>query len=181
MTKEIITNWNVITGGPCTGKTTLVQELAKRGYATTIEHARHYIDTMKERGRTVEEIRANAESFQRGVLDMQIEEESGLDPEESVFLDRALPDAMAYYRFLDLDFDERLVDQCKKYCYRTVFILDRLPLIQDYARREDEGEQIRIHQLIIEVYRSYPCPVVMVPVLPVPERVEFVLDHIAPR
>lgn len=181
MTKEVITNWNVITGGPCTGKTTLVQELASRGYTTTIEHARHYIDTMKARGRTVEEIRANAEKFQLGVLDMQIEEESRLDPQESVFLDRALPDAMAYYRFLGLPYDERLEEQCNRYCYRTVFILDRLPLIQDYARREDEQEQIRIHQLIIEVYRSYPCPVVMVPVLPVPERVDFVLDHIAPR
>lgn len=181
MTKEIITNWNVITGGPCTGKTTLVQELARRGFTTTIEHARHYIDTMKERGRTVEEIRANAEKFQRGVLDMQIEEESGLDPKASVFLDRALPDAMAYYRFLGLPYDDRLKEQTDKYCYRTVFILDRLPLVQDYARREDEQEQIRIHQLIIEVYRSYPCPIVMVPVLPIQERVDLVLDHITAR
>ena len=47
--KEIITNWCVITGGPCTGKTTVVELLAQRGYKTTIEHARHYIDTQKIR------------------------------------------------------------------------------------------------------------------------------------
>ena len=59
MKKEIKTNWNVITGGPCTGKTTVVDLLAKRGYKTTIEHARHYIDTQKIKGKTIEEIKEN--------------------------------------------------------------------------------------------------------------------------
>ena len=30
---------------------------------------------------------------------MQIEQEAELSPSETVFLDRAIPDAMAYYRF----------------------------------------------------------------------------------
>ena len=176
--KEIITNWRVITGGPCTGKTTVIELLAKRGYKTTIEHARHYIDTQKIHGRTVEEIRENKKEFQLGVLNMQIEEEGKLDVNEQVFLDRALPDAMAYYQFLGLEYDERLVEQCNKYCYKKVFILDRLPLVNDYARREDEAEQIRIHKLIISVYKTYPCPIVHVPVLPPEERVDFILKKL---
>lgn len=173
--KEIITNWNVITGGPCTGKTTVVNLLAQRGYKTTIEHARHYIDTQQIRGRTVEEIRENKKEFQLGVLNMQIEEEGTLDVNEMVFLDRALPDAMAYYQFLGLEYDDRLIEQCNKYCYKHVFIQDRLPLTNDYARLEDEAEQIRIHNLIIKVYESFPCPIVHVPVLPPEERVDFIL------
>jgi predicted ATPase len=176
--KEIKTNWNVITGGPCTGKTTVIDMLSKRGYQTTIEHARHYIDTQKINGKTVEEIRENKKQFQQGVLDMQIEEEATLNPCDLVFLDRALPDAMAYYQFLDLKYDDRLIEQCKKYCYNKVFILDRLPLINDYARLEDEEEQIRIHQLIIKVYESYPCPIVHVPVLEPEERVDFILNNL---
>lgn len=176
--KEIITNWNVITGGPCTGKTTVVNLLAQRGYKTTIEHARHYIDTQKISGRTVEEIRQNKKEFQLGVLNMQIEEEGKLDVNELVFLDRALPDAMAYYQFLGLEYDDRLIEQCNKYCYNKVFILARLPLTNDYARLEDEAEQIRIHNLIIKVYQSFPCPIVHVPVLPAEERVDFILKHI---
>lgn len=176
--KEIITNWCVITGGPCTGKTTVVELLAKRGYKTTIEHARHYIDTQKIQGRTIEEIRENKKEFQLGVLNMQIEEEGTLDVNELVFLDRALPDAMAYYQFLELEYDNRLVEQCNKYCYKKVFILARLPLVNDYARREDEAEQIRIHNLIISVYETYPCPIVHVPVLPPNERVDFILKNI---
>jgi hypothetical protein len=56
--------------------------------------------------------------------------------------------------------------------------LDRLPLVNDYARREDEAEQIRIHNLIIEVYESFPCPIVHVPVLSPEERVDFILKNI---
>ena len=176
--KEIITNWNVITGGPCTGKTTVVKLLAERGYNTTIEHARHYIDTQKINGRTVEEIRQNKKEFQLGILTMQIEEEGNLDINELVFLDCALPDAMAYYQFLELEYDYRLIEQCNKYCYKKVFILARLPLVNDYARREDEAEQIRIHKLIISVYEKYPCPIVHVPVLPPDQRVDFILKNL---
>ncbi|WP_416856337.1 AAA family ATPase [Flavobacterium sp. ZT3R25] len=83
--------------------------LSKRGYKTTIEHARHYIDSMREEGKSIEEIRDNRRKFQLAVLDMQIEQEAELSPIETVFLDRAIPDAMAYYQFLNLDFDEKLL------------------------------------------------------------------------
>ena len=70
------TNWQVITGGPSTGKTTVINLLAKKGYKTTIEYARHYIDTMRDEGETVEAMRNNKRKFQLGVLDMQIEQEA---------------------------------------------------------------------------------------------------------
>ncbi|OJW41004.1 MAG: hypothetical protein BGO56_04715 [Sphingobacteriales bacterium 48-107] len=176
--KEIKTNWYVITGGPCTGKTTVVELLAKRGYVTIAEQARHYIDTQKIKGRTVEELRSNKEQFQLEILNLQIREESTLDVNKVAFLDRALPDAMAYYEFLGLKYDDRLIAMCKKFCYQKVFVLDRLPLINDYARLEDEQEQIRIHNLIIEVYNRFPCPVVQVPVLPREERIDFILQNL---
>ncbi len=172
------TNWRVITGGPCTGKTTMVNMLAEQGYKTTIEHARHYIDTQREKGETVEEIRANKKQFQEGVLDMQIEEEKGLNPKDMVFLDRALPDAKAYYEFLKLEYDSKLLEAMELFCYKKIFILERLPLINDYARREDKAEQIRIHNLIVKVYQSLPCPTVFVPVLQPEERVNFILENI---
>ena len=160
------------------GKTTVINLLMERGYKTTIEHARHYIDTMKEEGRTVEEIRANKRKFQLGVLDMQIEQEAELSPSETVFLDRAIPDAMAYYRFLKLEYDKILLDAMKEVAYKKIFILDRLPFVNDYARTEDEQAQKLIHQLIIEVYQSLGFPVVFVPVISPDERVEFILKNL---
>jgi len=52
-----------------------------------------------------------------------------------------------------------LIQQCHKYRYHNVFILDQLPLTNDYARLEDESEQFRIHNLIIEVYKTLDVPV----------------------
>ena len=51
------TNWYVITGGPCSGKTTTVNMLTAKGYKTTIEHARHYLDTQHRNGKTIEEVK----------------------------------------------------------------------------------------------------------------------------
>lgn len=173
---SINTNWNVITGGPCTGKTTMIELLGNKGYKTTIEHARHYIDTQQEKGNTVEEIRSNKIKFQHGVLQMQIDEENSLDPNQLVFLDRAIPDAEAYYNFLNIEYDELLNNSVDKYQYRNVFILDRLPLINDYARIESLDDQIKIHRLITRIYENGPSPVIYVPVLSPKERLEFILN-----
>lgn len=172
------TNWYVITGGPSSGKTTTVNLLNTRGYKTTIEHARHYIETLQVRGKTVEEIRKNQIVFQNGVLDMQIAEEHELSRDEVVFLDRAIPDALAYYRFLGLPDDEKILEAMHKVSYKKIFILDPLPLVNDSVRTEDEVAQKKIHQLLTEVYESLSFPVIHVPVLPPEERVDFILKNL---
>ncbi len=178
MNNRIKTNWYVLTGGPSSGKTTTVDLLSQRGYKTTIEHARHYLDTQRSVGKTVEEVRANKRKFQLGVLDMQIEQEKSISVEDVIFLDRAIPDALAYYRFLNLEEDEKLLKALQKVSYKKIFILECLPLVKDYARKEDETAQKQIHQLITEVYNSLPFPVIHVPVLPPEERVDFILNNL---
>ena len=176
--KRSQTNWYVITGGPGSGKTTTVNQLNMLGYHTTIEHARHYIDTQMITGKTVNDIRENQKQFQEGILDMQILQEASLSPHDLVFLDRTLPDALAYYRFLKLPVNKKLEDALKKVFYKKIFILKSLPLVNDYARREDEAAQKKIAQLITEVYESLPFPVIHVPVLSPKERADFILKHL---
>lgn len=172
------TNWYVITGGPSSGKTTTVNLLREKGYITTMEHARHFIDTQRLKGKTIEEVRSNQPEFQLGVLEMQIEQENEISPEVLVFLDRAIPDALAYYRYLNLEIDAKLTEALGKVSYKKVFILDCLPMVNDYARIEDSIAQKKIHTLITEVYESLPFPIVHVPVLPPEERVRFILDNL---
>ncbi|MEJ7827346.1 MAG: ATP-binding protein [Segetibacter sp.] len=172
------TNWYVITGGPSSGKTTTVDLLKARGYKTTIEHARHYLDTKRSIGKTIEEVRKNKAVFQLGVLDMQIEQEKLLSPGDVVFLDRAIPDALAYYRFLNLPEDERLLQALNDVSYKKIFILDFLPLVKDYARTEDATAQKNIHAMLTEVYELLPFPVIHVPILKPEERVDFILKNL---
>jgi predicted ATPase len=172
------TNWYVITGGPGSGKTTTLNYLNMLGYHTTIEHARHFIDTQMITGKTVDDIRKNQKEFQEGILDMQILQEASLSTKELVFLDRALPDALAYYRFLNLSVDKKLEDALKNAAYKKVFILKSLPLVNDYARREDEAAQKKIAELITEVYESLTFPVIHVPVLAPEDRSNFILKHL---
>ena len=172
------TNWYVITGGPSSGKTTTVNLLKARGYKTTIEHARHYLDTKRRNGKTVEVVRKHQTEFQLGVLQMQLEQEKELSPDDVIFLVRAIPDALAYYRFLNLPEDSKLLDALHSVSYKKVFILDCLPLVQDYARKEDEAAQKKIHKLLIEVYESLLFPIMRVPVLHQEERVDFILKNL---
>jgi predicted ATPase len=109
---------------------------------------------------------------------MQIIQESALRPSELVFLDRALPDALAYYRFLNLPVDKRLENALSGASYKKVFILESLPLVNDYARREDEVAQEQISNLITEVYESLPFPVAHVTVLSPTERTNFILKNL---
>ena len=172
------TNWYVITGGPSSGKTTTVNILRERGYITTMEHARHFIDTQRLKGKTIEEVRKNQLEFQLCVLEMQIEQENEIAPHVQVFLDRAIPDALAYYRFLKLTEDNKLTEALKTVSYKKIFIMDYLPLKNDYARTENVAAQKKIHALITAVYESLPFPIVHVPVLPAEDRVDFILKNL---
>ena len=172
------TNWYVITGGPGSGKTTTVNLLKERGYITTFEHARHYLDTQRLKGRTIDDVRKQQKEFQLGILEMQIEQENQISPDVLVFLDRAIPDALAYYRFLNLPEHEKLTAALLTVSYKKIFILDCLPIVKDYARTEDAAAQKKIHALLVEVYESLGFPIVQVPVLPPEERVDFILKNI---
>ena len=171
-------NWYVITGGPSSGKSTVIQLLKDLGYKTTHEVARHYIDLQRINGRSIDEIRANQRQFQHKVLNLQIDLERRLDPQELIFLDRGLPDELAYYQYFNLPPDEKLVEYLKTATYKKVFIMDLLPLDKDYARTEDTEAQKALHQLIIDSYKARNEPIVMVPVLPPKERVAFILANL---
>ena len=54
---RVQTNWHVITGASCSGKTTLIDQLAGKGFQTFPEVARQYFAREIAKGRTMDEIR----------------------------------------------------------------------------------------------------------------------------
>lgn len=58
---------------------------------------------------------------------------------------------------------------------------DKVPFVEDKLRNSmvrSGANQKQIHNLITEVYEALPFTVVHVPVLPIEERVDYILEHL---
>jgi predicted ATPase len=168
------TNWHVITGAPSCGKTTLINLLADKGFQIAPEAARLYLEREMARGRSLEEIRSKAVNTERGIADMQLEIERGLYANDCIFLDRAIPDCLAWYRFFGMDPNE-LLRECFHNRYASVFILDQLPLQQNGLRYKDATLQVHNDKWHTRDYTALGYNVTRVPVMPPEERLAFVL------
>ena len=174
------TNWHVITGAPCSGKTTLIDQLADLGFHTVPEAARIFVENELAKGGTLDEIREDPATFTRQVYDLMIERERGIRTADVTFLDRALPDAPAFYRIAGMNPNEILPD-CFLYRYASVFMLDRLPYQLDGVRAADDPTADYFDAWTERDYSALGYNVVRVPVLPPDERLAFVLDKIPER
>ena len=171
-----LTRWCVITGAPSSGKTAVLLHLESRGCRVVHEAARAYIEKELERGRTLQQIKADPLRFERRILLRKIDIESHLPATERCYLDRAVPDSIAYFRFEGLDSREP-EQQSRLTRYQHVFFFDRLQLQSDPVRSEDEVSAETLERLLEASYRELGYDLVRVPVLPVAQRAQFVLDY----
>ena len=174
---NVQTNWCVITGASCSGKTTLIDTLAEKGFQTVPEAGRLYFERELTKGYTIDEIREDQAACTRQVYDIMEKQESGLRDTEINFLDRALPDGFAFYRLAGLNPNEILPD-CFQYRYASVLMLNRLPYQQDGIRAGDDESAVYFEAWMLRDYRALGYNVIRVPVLPPEERLAFVLDKI---
>lgn len=171
-------NWFVITGGPSSGKSTTLDHLEKQGHIVVPEAARVYIDQQLAEGKTLAEIRASEENFQKKVLQMKQVAESKLLPHQTVFLDRGMHDNLAYMRLYNYPIDQALHRILMDSRYKAVFLLEMLDFEDDYARTENLKTAQRLEALLAEVYTEYQLPVIRIPRAPIEERVQLILNAI---
>jgi predicted ATPase len=174
---EVQTNWHVITGAACSGKTTLIDLLADQGFQTVPEIARQFIEREVARGRTIDEIFENGAIIEPVLADLQMRTEHGLRAPDIVFLDRGLPDYLFFYRVFGLNPNEILAE-CFQHRYASVFLLDRLPLQLDGARIEDDTYTVLLDEWLVRDYSALGYCVVRVPVLSPQDRLTFVLERL---
>lgn len=172
---RVHTNWHVITGAPSCGKTTLINLLADRKCQVAPEGARMYMEAEIARGQAPEALRSNAVHMERGIAKKQLEIERGLEANDCIFLDRAIPDCLAWYRFFGLNPNE-LLPECFYHRYASVFILDPLPLHQNGLRYDDVSLQSFTDAWHMRDYSALGYRTTRVPVLPPGERLAFVID-----
>jgi predicted ATPase len=177
-TFRVQTNWHVITGAPSCGKTTLIDQLADKGFQTVPEIAHLYIEREMTRGRTIHEILKNRIKLQWIIIDMQLGIEHELQANDVTFLDRALPDCLTFNRFCGLNPNEML-SECFHHRYASVFILDPLPFQENGVRDDDAVMVDYLDEWLTHDYTALGYSVVRVPVLPPEERLEFVLESLS--
>jgi predicted ATPase len=175
---RVQTNWHVMSGALSCGKTTLIDRLADQGFRTVPEGARLYLERERARGRTTEEIHKNLAALQHGIVDMQLRIEGELRATGVAFLDRAVPDCLAWWRVFGLNPNEFLTE-CFRHRYASVFVLDPLPIQPDGFRPEDEAVAAFLDEWIVRDYSSLGYQVVRVPVLAPEERLAFVLERLS--
>lgn len=175
---KTVNNWYVITGAPSSGKTTIVKLLEEKGYKVLYEIARIYIDKKLKKGKTIKEIRKDEGKFQRKILNLKIKYERGLDPKKITFLDRAIPDSLAYYELIGLPKDKYLKKAAEKSSYKKIFLFEKLEFEKDYARTESKKEVKKLTKLIENAYKKLPFPIIKVPKMSIEKRLKFILNNL---
>ena len=167
----------VITGGPGFGKTLLVEELKKSGYQCSGEFARNLILSQQESGGDILPWK-NAKLFQQDILQKRIAFFDSVPDNSIAFADRGIPDQLAFARYRGFSTPKILIESALKYRYaRHVFVTPPWPEIytSDTIRSETFNEAVQIHEFIVETYFELNYQVIELPLLPVKQRMEFLL------
>jgi predicted ATPase len=178
----------VVTGGPGSGKTTLVEALERRGYATVPEAALQVIDELNARrgvdGQKAWRLSHRAE-FQALVLARQIALEQAAGDPPVLFLDRGRLDGVAYCRFFAVPLPPGYLELARAGRYDRVLALDTLASFAERGasgRTSTREDSRAIGQALDAEYRAAGHAVTRVPELcDAEERVAFVLGALGLR
>ena len=181
----------VLTGGPCAGKTTLAQALSRTGASLVAEAALQVIDALRDELGAEEEARwrrAHAVEFQRRIARLQVaSEQMGVATGATrVVCDRGLPDGIAYLRHFGVTPPDDLWRLARDARYDAVFLLDTLSEFRprpETGRLEDHEASLSLRHELSAVYRELGHAPILIPALPVEERVrrvESVWDGLLP-
>jgi predicted ATPase len=172
------TRWHVITGAPCSGKTSVICELERIGYPVVHEVARAYIHENLEKGNTIAQIKADISAFERHILYQKIEIEGSLSKDTTVFLDRAIPDSIGYYLLEGLNPDDP-IQKSGLWRYKNVFFFERITFEKDAVRSEDDRIATALDSLLKKSYQMLGYEIISVPLMTVEERIDFILTRIS--
>lgn len=171
----------VITGGPGTGKTSVINIL-KKNYPVMKESARLVLArNALFKGKNAQQ--ASGKQFQEAIWNLEIKHyaQGLLKKERLVFYDRGFFDGFAYCQLSHLHHLHERVMQGEHIHYDYVFLLDPLPekyYATDTKRKESYKEGLAIHKLIASMYRKYGYKLIRVPFATVQQRTSFILKKL---
>jgi predicted ATPase len=176
--KEII----VIIGGPGTGKTTLIDGLVQKGFCCYPEISRQVTAQAQQQG--IEQLfLENPLLFSELLLEGRKKQfhDAHQEPHNIVFLDRGIPDVLAYMHYIGDSYPPFFDEACKEHIYTKIFILPPWEdiYVSDQERYENFEQAQLIHDHLVETYRNYGYELIEVPKDTVDKRILFILDQIS--
>jgi len=171
----------VITGGPGTGKTTLINELEKRNFSCTQEISRQVTQQARENG--IDHLfLEDPLLFSKLLLEGREQQyKDAIDNTASViFFDRGIPDVHAYMNHFGTDYPEIYLEKSKKYRYNLIFLLPPWKEIYttDDERYESFELSVSIYKHLKIAYTELDYKIVEVPFGNINARVDFMLEQL---
>lgn len=163
----------VLTGGPSTGKTAVIERLAIKGYDIIKEAARPTIEFLREH----EPEKLNNDFLQKLIETTQLQD---FVRNQNGIFDRGLPDQIGYRYHYGLPVLPSLAAKCEKYKYDKVFFFPIWPEIykKDEVRVEDLEEAQKISNMICLAYKISGYELIEVPKTNLNLRVNFIEKHL---
>jgi predicted ATPase len=169
----------VLTGGPGSGKTTLIEALSAEGFATAPEAGRAIIQSQTAIGGSAlpwADRKLYAELMLAWEIRSWHEAQTAAGP---VFFDRGAPDCIGYLTLCGLPVPSHFHRAAEQFRYDlTVFALPPWPEIYatDAERKQDFAEAERTFEAVTQAYASAGYRLVEVPRMPIAERLVFVKE-----
>ncbi|MBR9845738.1 MAG: ATP-binding protein [Algicola sp.] len=169
----------VITGGPGTGKSSIINELIKRNYTCFEEISRQV--TLDARKDGIEQLFLTKPLlFSELLLDARTKQfhEATSASEDLVFLDRGLPDVVAYMDYANSNYPDHFVETCTKHVYDHVFVLAPWQeiFVSDSERYENFDQAVQIHDALLQTYERFGYELIDVPFDSIEKRADFIVD-----
>jgi predicted ATPase len=168
----------VITGGPGSGKTTLIEALKNLGYATTVEAGRAIIQDQVAIGGHALPWR-DPKLFAEMMLSWDVRSyRTAQQSAGPVFFDRGVLDVLGYLRLIGVPVSASMEAAAKEFRYNSrVFVAPPWQEIfrQDQERKQDFAEAVRTYEAM-SIYTEFGYELVEIPRVSVEDRVRFVLD-----
>jgi predicted ATPase len=171
----------VLTGGPGSGKSTLIEGLEQAGFGRSVEAGRGIIqDQVTIGGRALPW--KDPSLFAEMMLAWEMRSYHIAEQQPGrIFFDRGVPDVAGYLRLMKLPVPEYVEKAVQTFRYSTrVLIAPPWEEIfqQDHERKQDFAEAVRTCEVLAATYTKYGYELVEVPRGTVEERVRFVVQSI---
>ena len=174
-------NLFIVSGGPGSGKTTVLHELARRGFQFAPEVARQIIQEQTQADGTALPW-GDREAYTRLMLQRSVESylEFAAAP-QLMFSDRGIPDTLCYARLIGLGDDGFIQDACRRFRYAPlVFLAPPWKEIYqtDSERKQDFAEAERTFAQMTYVYRQCGYALSELPKTAPVARADFILKQL---